>query len=148
MIRKEKTLKNIAALAGIFLVSQWNGPLSYGQSAPDASASGKEASAPSVAASSVIYGTIFSSKDKKPLSSVPVALKNNGTGEVVTKKNRCSGSFHFLSSGTWQLSDHCRWRKLFASEKRRNPEREYSRRNELSGLAPLDRKLSFIRKYL
>jgi hypothetical protein len=44
MIRREKTLKNIVAMAGILLVSQWNGALSYGQSAPDASTSGKGAS--------------------------------------------------------------------------------------------------------
>jgi iron complex outermembrane receptor protein len=53
----------------------------------------------------VIYGTIFSSKDKKPLSSVPVALKNNGTGEVVTKKTDAQGAFIFshLGPGNYQI---------------------------------------------
>ncbi len=105
MLKKEKTLRNIAAMAGILLVSQWNGSLSYGQSAPDASGAGKEASAQSVAASSVIYGTIFSSKDKKPLASVPVTLKNNGTGEIVTKKTDLQGAFIFshLVPGNYQI---------------------------------------------
>ncbi|MHB1748372.1 MAG: carboxypeptidase-like regulatory domain-containing protein, partial [Leptospirillum sp.] len=105
MLKKEKTLRNIAAMAGILLVSQWNGSLSYGQSAPDASGAGKESSAQSVASSSVIYGTIFSSKDKKPLASVPVTLKNNGTGEIVTKKTDLQGAFIFshLVPGNYQI---------------------------------------------
>ncbi len=105
VLKKEKTLRNIAAMAGILLVSQWNGSLSYGQSAPDASGAGKESSAQSVASSSVIYGTIFSSKDKKPLASVPVTLKNNGTGEIVTKKTDLQGAFIFshLVPGNYQI---------------------------------------------
>ena len=105
VLKKEKTIRNIAAMAGILLVSQWNGSLSYGQSAPDASGAGKKASAQSVASSSVIYGTIFSSKDKKPLASVPVTLKNNGTGEIVTKKTDLQGAFIFshLVPGNYQI---------------------------------------------
>jgi iron complex outermembrane receptor protein len=105
VIRKEKTLGKIAAVAGILFVSQWNGSLSYGQSAPDTSGAGKETSAPSISASSVIYGTIFSSKDKKPLSAVPVSLKNNGTGQVVTKKTDMQGAFIFshLAPGNYQI---------------------------------------------
>ena len=102
MIRREKTLKNIAAMAGILLVSQWNGPLSYGQSAPDATGAGKETSAATSsnakAASvspSTLYGNIRSIKDMKFLSGVPITIENTSTGLLIKKESDSQGAFIF-----------------------------------------------------
>ena len=102
VIRKEKTLKNIAAMAGILLVSQWNGALSYGQSAPDASGAGKETSAATTssakatsASPSTLYGNIRSIKDMKFLSGVPIVIENTSTGLLIKKESDSQGAFIF-----------------------------------------------------
>ena len=102
VIRKEKTLRNIAAMAGILLVGQWNGSLSYGQSAPDASGAGKETSAATSssakatsASPSTLYGNIRSIKDMKFLTGVPIMIENPSTGLMIKKESDSQGAFIF-----------------------------------------------------
>ncbi len=109
MFRKNKGARQIVVLAGILMCFDWTGSLSWGQTpaspASENSLGGKDGSGGQTQASSVIYGTVTSSKDKKPLSQVSIVLENEDTGHLITKVSDGQGSFIFssLSPGSYKI---------------------------------------------
>ncbi len=74
-------------------------------SAPASPTSAADPAASPVSAPSVLYGNVRSSKDKSPLSGVPIRLENVGTGVLIQKETDSQGSYIFsnLPPGDYKI---------------------------------------------
>ena len=74
-------------------------------SAPAPTSSSTDAAANLASAPSVLYGNVRSSKDKSPLSGVPIRLENVGTGVVIHKESDSQGAYIFsnLPPGDYKI---------------------------------------------
>ena len=74
-------------------------------SAPASPTSAADPAASPVSAPSVLYGNVRSSKDKSPLSGVPIRLENVGAGVLIQKETDSQGSYIFsnLPPGDYKI---------------------------------------------
>ena len=102
---KNKTSRRLLILVGILICFNWNKSFSWGQSNSSETKQSVSRSVLQSSSSSVIYGAVLSSKDKKPLPNVPITLKNKETGSIISKSSDNQGAFIFrsLPPGPYQI---------------------------------------------